>query len=283
MIPGIMDRVVHLFGESARWIVKNPVLLLLVVLLVAYNELTGTDSILRSVDWTSGESLLAAGETVLASFLTPFGSLALLGSMLVAAAVSMFNIGANFAVFAKRPGPLKHGMRSAFSLSTLELFVFQVVVCGIAVLLYAELSRLIVGTLGIGGLPGALAMLFMAVVGYPLVFMVMATMSTIFAAHVSLYGKWHLTRTACAWPNLSRLLVFYVTRVGLETLLLVASVLLAIYLEIGPVPKALLIILVVTVPFALIRTGGFLLKFSIFKDDIWFRSYFHKYYEELIH
>lgn len=283
MIPGIMNKIVHFFGESARWIVKNPILLVLVVLLVAYNELTGTDSILRTVDWTSGESLLAAGETVLANFLTPIGFLALVASMLVAAVVSMFNIGANFAVFAKRPGPLKHGMRFAFSLGTLELFAFQVLVCGIAVLLYAELSRFFVGTLSIGGLPGALVMLFMAVVGYPLVFMIMATMSTIFAARVSLYGKWHLTRTACSWPNLSRLLIFYVTRVGLETLLLIAAVLLAIYLKIGPVPKALLIILIVTVPFALIRTGGFLLKFSIFKDDVWFRSYFRKYYEELVH
>lgn len=265
--------------ESARWILRNPILLVLVIALVAYNQLSGTDEFLRSVDWLRAEAVLTAAETFVSSYANGVGILSLFFAFLIASFVSLFTIGVNFAVFAQRKGRLMIGIRKAFSRATLELTVFQFVVSILSGAAFYGLALLVVRVLGLAGLDGSIVLFVLAVIGYPLVFMCMATMSMILASEVSLYGKWHLVRTATRWSNLKKLVVFYVSRLGIETIFLGSALFVSAYAQLSVVWATLLITALVAVPFALVRTSGFLLKFKIFENDIWFRSYFRKYYE----
>ena len=275
-----MQRLLARIKECMRWVVKNPILLILVVLLVLYNKFAGGGMHgIEGLDLTRGDAILAFLEGTISSFLHPLGILLVLLGFLAAAALSLFNIGVNFGVFAGRPRTFLQGIRKLFSRSTLELFLVQLTVSAVGVFLGLMFMSYVIRDLGLAGLAGALIFFLALIIIYPVWFMAMATISTILAAEVSLYGKWHLLLTALRWPNLSRLLLFYMTRIGFEMLILSIAVLLVSYLHIPVFYGTLIIVLIITVPFALVRTGGFMLKFSIFKEDVWFRSYFKKYYE----
>ncbi len=266
--------------ESARWVMQNPILLALVIALVAYNQLSGTDDALRSVDWLHAAAVLTAAEALVGRFFHAMGIVSVLLGFLFAAWVSLFAIGVNFAVFAGKRNRLMVGLRKAFSRATLELWVVQVVATLLVGALFYGLAIIVVRSLGLDALDGSIALFIILVIGYPLHFMAMATVSTILAAEVSLLGKWHLVRTALAWPNLSRLIAFYVLRIGIEMVFLGSALLVSVYARLSPVWASVLITALVAIPFALVRTSGFLLTFRIFESDIWFRSYFRKFYEK---
>ena len=269
----------RLAQESVEWVVRNPVLILIVLIIVIYDEVTGTDSFLRAIDWTSGHDLLRAGEEGLAFALTPLGAAAVLLSILVSTSLTMLTVGISFSVFADRGRQFRAGMRSVFSPATLYLFFYEVVTIAIAYLVLLLIARGIVATPGGTELLGAAVILLVGTALYMLLFMIIATASVIFAARVSWYGRLHLAKTALTPKNLSRLIGFYMTRVGLEGVLIFTVAGVAEYFAFPPILAGLLLIAVVTLPFALIRTSGFILKFDIFKDDVWFRSFFRAYYE----
>jgi hypothetical protein len=56
--------------------------------------------------------------------------------------------------------------------------------------------------------------------------------------------------------------------------ILSAAVVIATYIHFSSIFEVILVALIALTPFAIIRTGGYMLKFQIFKEEPWFREYF---------
>jgi hypothetical protein len=108
--------------------------------------------------------------------------------------------------------------------------------------------------------------------------MLLATGSVICASHVDTAQKIEMVCIASRWNNLSRLFVFYLIRIGVETAAVSLAVLVGSYFHVPTVFDLLLVVVIAVMPFAIIRTGGFLLKFDIFQDVSWYREYFADFY-----
>ncbi len=275
-----MQWIWHLLKNGLSWAVRNPVILVLVIILIVYNQFAGSSSILQNVHvaWTQASSIWNTLLLLIHLLLTPLGifldSLSLIG----AAAITIFEVEANFTIFAKKDRPLLRGLRAVFTLRAVQYFILEVMVSAIFAFVFLGLVYLVVFPLGLTGLTGALLLVVLVTVGYPTWYMLLATGSVICNSHVNTAQKLDMVRIAYRWKNFSRLFVFYFVRVGIETVAISLAVLVASYLHVPSIFYVFLIILIATLPFAIIRTGGFLLKFDIFKDVPWYQEYFADFY-----
>jgi hypothetical protein len=270
----------QLIKNGLLWAVKNPVILVLIVILIVYNHFVSGGSVLKNVHvvWTQAISIWNTLIYLIHFLFTPLGILLDILSLIGSAAITIFEVEANFAIFAKKDRPLLRGIRAMFTIADVQYFILQILVCGIFGLVFLGLAYLIIFPLGLTGLAGSLLLILLVTVGYPTWYMLLATGSVICASHVDTAQKIEMVCIASRWNNLSRLFVFYLIRIGVETAAVSLAVLVGSYFHVPTVFDLLLVVVIAVMPFAIIRTGGFLLKFDIFQDVSWYREYFADFY-----
>lgn len=266
----------RLIKRGFLWVVRNPVVLVLIVILIVYNQLIGSSSVLENVHivWTQASSLWNAFTYLVHFLLTPLGIFLDIVSLIASAAITIFEIEANFIIFAKKDKPLLRGLQAIFTLGAVEYFILEVLISALFVLVFLGLAYFIIFILGMRDLAGSLLLIVLFILGYPTWYMLLATGSVICASHVATAQKITMTRIAFRKNNFSRLFVFYFVRVGIETAAVSLALLIASILQVPTIFDLIFVLLIAIMPFAIIRTGGFLLKFDIFQDVPWYQKHF---------
>ncbi len=261
-------------------IVKNPLIPFLVIVLIIYNQVFGGSSALASghIDWTHASSIWNFLWKTIFLVLTPTWFLVGLLSVIGTTIVTIFEVEANFAIFAEKSSPLTKGLKAVLTWRAFQYFIFQIIVSALFILVFLGLVYTIVFPLGLSGIIGSILIFILVLLGYPTFYMTLATGAVICDAHVTLYEKRLLAETALSKNNFSKLFVFYFLRVGVETAVLSIALVVASYVKFSSFLELVIIVLIAVAPFAIIRTGGYMLKFEIFKDNVWFKEYFKPIY-----
>ena len=268
----------EIFRNGFSWIRSNPVLLFLILLILLYNHFY-PDPIPKVTDVNvfSPASLLGVLDSVYEFVLTTKGQVLGWSSLVIASALTMFNTGALFAVFSGRP-TVREGIRFVFSDRLLEYVSLQLVL-GLAgaYLLYLELW-IFVYVIPSTGVLATVVIFLTLLIGYPMSYMVLSTGALLSGAKTSVREKGVYARVLLRGPNLKRLLIFYGVRIGLEILVAYAALAIGRMLHVSLTATALVIVLLTVVPFAWVRTTGFVLKLGMLRDTRWFSEYFSAYY-----
>jgi guanylate kinase len=276
-----MSWLLDFFKAAFFWVLKNPILIVLVIIIAVFNQFFSNVGIdMRSVDLLHPDSIWALTLRVLAFAFAPvgFGLIAL--SLFAAAAITMFNTAATLAVFSGEKSAWRAGFSALLSGRTLMLFLCTGLInlaFGLAFLFGAWL------TVPVGnqhGMLGSAIIILSTAVAYPVFYMLTSVIALIMAAPVSLSERLRITRTLFLIPkNLKRILAFYLIRIGAEAL---AVGLVLLLIRSAHLPSALsagLLILAVSIPFALVRTTGLVMKLEMLRDAPWFSAYFANYYD----
>ena len=274
-----MRWITTLFRDGLRWVCRNPLLLLLVLVVVAYDRLV-PDGLprLESIDMTNASSLLRALLAAGHFIFTPSGSLFWFATA-AGSAVTMFNTGAMFAVFAKEPSPVRAGIRTLFSIGTIQFLVLGIVIGFASAFLALGVIRSVVYLLPRSGIVGVALIIIAAILTYPIAYMALTVGAIIAATPSTLREKAQYIRVLLSARNARRLCSFYLVRMGAELLVAYLALVIAQRLGIAPVFIGVVIVLIMTVPLTLLRTTALVMKLEMLRAEPWFREYFKKYYQ----
>ncbi|MDB4991826.1 MAG: hypothetical protein JWL75_71 [Parcubacteria group bacterium] len=275
-----MNWLVQFFKTATSWVFKNPILIVLVIFISLYNKFfsnVGFDvSHLNPLRADSIWLFALAAKNV---FLTLHGALIAGSATFASSVITIFNTSAMLAVFAKQSSPGIKALHATLSLRTLEYFILQIL-CGVVFgTLFLAIMYLIVPVAGIQGIVGTAIISICTLIAYPVFYIILSTGSLILTAPVKANERWLYVRTLCNRQNFPRLLTFYLVRIGTEAILAYGVLILASLVHLPTLISALLIIFIVSIPFALVRTTGLIMKLDMLRNTPWFKSQFANYYQ----
>ncbi|MDB5265093.1 MAG: hypothetical protein JWN64_664 [Parcubacteria group bacterium] len=273
------------FKIAFFWVIKNPILIVLVIIIAIFNQFfadVGLDT--KGIQPLHPDTIWAFTLTVLHFILSPTGFGIITLTLFAAAAITMFNTATTFAVMAGEKQSWKLGMKALFSDRTLILFFLS----GLTQLTFGILFLLGMWlTVPVGGqhdILGSVIIVLCTAVAYPIFYMLTSVLALIVAAPVSFRERLEITRVLFFTPkNLRRISTFYIIRIGAEAIAVGAVLLLINLVELPPVISSLLLILAVSIPFALVRTTGLVIKLDMLRNNLWFSHYFRTYYAGTSH
>lgn len=261
------------------WIAKNPLLIVLMVIIISYNEFApkiGLD--LKGLNIARADSIWNFVLEALHFFTSGPGILIWLASFVCASALTMFNAGAMLAVFAGDPNPGNSGIKTLLSKSWFEYAVLQLLVSAGAVLVGVGLVWIIVRAFSLTGLLGSVLIGLFVVIVYPLFYAVMSAASVIFAVPVSLKEQYGFTKVLLIKKNALRLGLYYLIRIGGEAIIAYIALLAASVFHLSALWTGILVVFIISIPYALVRTTGLLIKLDMLRNTLWFSERFARYY-----
>lgn len=262
---------------SLRWLSSNPVLIFLVFAVVLYNSFTN-EAPRSSVNLLSAASIFSALKSVAVGLLTPVGvGLALL-AILSASAITMLSVGTTFAVFRHQPRPLLDGARAVLSGRTFEYAFIQITVLAALGGAFFVTTQTVVTLPWIDDTAAAVFLVVLFCAGYPIMYMILSTTALLLGAEGRFSKKLGTGLVFIKRRNLIKLTLFYLVRIGSEMAALAGLAIIASRLGLPPLVGLLLGVAAATLPLALVRTAGFLIKLGMLRDAPWFRSAFSAYY-----
>ncbi len=276
-----MNWLTRLFTRGYDEIRANPVIIFLVLLVLAYNYFyPSITPRFEDIDITKPASLLAVLDAAYTFILTPHGMIAALVALITASGITMFNTGAIFGVFAERPRPVLEGVRTMLSDRWLEYIALQFIVGLLsAYLLYLELWVFVYIFPNTGWFAVA-CILLSVLIGYPLSYVMLSAGSMLIGAKVSVVEKLGYARILLKKENAKRLAVFYGVRISAELLTVYGAIFIAKLLHVPSLITTIIVLVIITLPLALVRTTGFVLKLGMLKETDWFKKYFAMYYRQ---
>lgn len=261
------------------WVAKNPLLIVLMVLIISYNQFIprlGLD--FKNLTITRADSIWQFVIQAFHFFTSASGIALWLITFVFATAITIFNSGVMLAVLAGKSKPGQTGLKTLCSMSLIKYMLLQVFVSAILVIAGTALLWLIVFGLSFRGLTGSIIIGIFVAIAYPLFYAAMSAMAIILAVPVSLKEQFAFTKVLLKKPNAIRLGLYYLVRIGGETLVGYIALVIAHELRVPGVWTAVLVIVIISIPYALVRTTGLIIKLDMLKDEIWFANYFANYY-----
>ncbi|HEV7121310.1 MAG TPA: hypothetical protein VGN56_00630 [Candidatus Paceibacterota bacterium] len=261
------------------WVAKNPLLIVLMIAIISYNEFApkiGLD--LKGLDITRADSIWNFVLEAIHFFTGTTGILIWLASFVCASALTMFNAGVMLAIVAGNESPGRSGLKTLLSKSWFEYAVLQLVVSAGAVIAGAGLLWLIVVVFNLIGLAGSLLIGVFVIIVYPLFYALMSAASVIFAVPVPLREQYGFMRILLIKKNAIRLGTYYLIRIGGEAALAYVALLIARLFHLPELATGILVVAIVSLPYALVRTTGLLIKLDMLRIAPWFSEHFARYY-----
>ncbi|MES2006663.1 MAG: hypothetical protein V4436_00980 [Patescibacteria group bacterium] len=273
----------RIFVTGYTWIRQNPIIIFIVLLVLGYNYFyPHVTPQFENIDIFNLASMLAVLDVAYTFILTPAGQIAGWIAITTASAITMFNTGAMFAIFSKRPRPVVEGLRTMFSDRTLEYIALQFIIgLSSAYLLYLELWT-VVYIFPNSGWFGVAIILLSVLIAYPLSYVLLSAGAMLIGAKVTVVEKLRYSRILFQKENFKRLATFYCIRIGAEVLVVYVAIYVARLLHVPHLITTLVIVLLITLPLALVRTTGLVLKLGMLKEAAWFKQYFANYYSNNI-
>ncbi|HEX8535119.1 MAG TPA: hypothetical protein VF662_13215 [Allosphingosinicella sp.] len=227
----------------------------------------------------SADSIASVMDQAMGPISTESVSLLLLG-VVSASALTMFNVGATFAVFQHQPKAILSGFRAVMSRRTFEYALVQICVLTSFAGGFFLVVRAVADSAAVDDRLGGVLLIAVFSVGYPILYMILSTTALLIGADGPLHLKLVTGHVFLKWPNLKKLTLFYLVRIGSEVAALALLASIAANLGLSPIIGLLLGVAAATLPLALVRTAGFLIKLDILEGAAWFRSNFLDYYED---
>jgi len=276
-----MQWLIALFRDGLLWVFKNPLLLLLVLIVVAYNHFVpnGLPSI-NEIDMTNPASLLTALLAVGQFIFTSHGLLFWLATA-TGAAVTMFNTGVVFAVFAGKSNSIGIGLRRMLSVRTIQFLLLEIIIGFASAFLALGVIGSVVYLLPHSGIWGVAIIVIAAVLSYPVAYMALTVGAIIVGTTATLREKVHFAQVLLSGRNARRLCTFYLVRIGSEILIAYIALVVAQHVGVSSTLTGIVAILIMTIPLAFLRTTAFVMKLEMLRNTVWFREYFKSYYANI--
>ena len=267
-----------LFGSGLGWAVRNPAIIVLVFIISFYNHFFSGAKVVDVESISTGAAAWSALVYSFEWFTQPHNFLLSIAGMLAASAISMFSVGVTFALFSGSPSPWADGARELISVRLAQYLAIQTVA---NIVTYSGFVVTVAGIVHLFGMSGKAGLAMIALIGcifFAVYYMFLSTCAVIAGARMAVREKFKAASVMFTGKNLKYLLLFYVIRIGAESLLLFVA---AALVSIGDFPRvatSILVIGLLVLPFATVRTSGFILKFRMLKDFAWFSSKFRAHY-----
>jgi len=273
------NRTIDYVTGAWSWIRRSPVIVVLILILVAFNYFASESEIASLGQFRfSGQlvlDLLVAGA---AQLLDPRALLVAIGGSLLAAVVTIFEMGAMFAVFQGSPRPFRRGIRAALSQATVAFGAMYAAIFAAYGVFGFVASYVVVVLFGQSGIVGGVVLLLIIAATYPVVYMVLSVCAMVAVAKINASGWATAAKLTFIPRNFRKLTIFYVVRIGSELGILLPAAAFSGYLSLPPILAGLLIIVAVSLPFAIIRTTGFIIKLEVLEPMPDFSKQFSNYY-----
>ena len=271
------------FAESWRWVWRNPIIIILILILVGFNYFSSSGELSEFSELEiSGSSIYHLLIISAHSLVEPRVLIAALIATTLASAITIFEMSALFAIFQEKDRPLLRGIKGVFSLSTPVFTIFYGLIFAVYGIVGISLSFIFVDILGLTGIVGGIILTVIVALTYPIVYMLLSVAAMLTVAQLKPDEFVIGIKATFDKENFYRLTAFYVLRIGSELLILLPAAAITNSLGFPVLISALLIILALSIPFALMRTTGFILKLDVFKDVPWFQEAFRAFYLGLI-
>jgi hypothetical protein len=257
-----------------------PIVLIPVAVVILYNDYSNA-----FFNWLTGSKphfTLNSLFTELPAFLIRLPavltlSLVLLGTF-TACAVSMFSMASFSLAFRRLPNSIPRAIRETRVKDILFLFLCHVIVTPVALLALA-LWYWLLSLTSLSLTLKSYALLLIMALAFILYYMSLATAVMVAIADGTLSDKFRKFAYFASTTNISRLTRFYLVRIGAEFIIVGVVGFALARLHIGSDYLLPMMITAVTVlPFALLRTSGFVLKLDMLRPDPYFRKQFERYY-----
>lgn len=252
----------QLIKAGYRWVVGNPVVIFLVLVLLVFNHFFASVSAPMDGGLT-GLNMLSVMTQVADKASTVSGFLLSLTAAACASIISMFEAHALLAVYYGGATPVWSGLKRTFRPATAYFYFLYVSAMWGYTWLLLLIAFVLVQKAQLVGLLGGLILGGIVAASFPVLFALLSMATTILALELSRSGCGTAIQRTMTLRNLRRLVGFYLARIGLELVVLGGLIQLLIMAGIGAVDALTVAIIILVLPITILRTSALLLKLDI--------------------